>query len=161
MRAIITVAEGAGYTLGQDRESGLYAIHKLPHPQQPPAHEFAYADPDYLIEAKGRRRDGGRLLEKGRAVTTKHTPGPWVCYDSAAPDYPFTVGAGGEPGGFECETIALVKCVGYARLIAAAPDLLAALEYIVANSYGFAPRGVTWEPRDRALAAIAKAECRA
>ena len=65
---------------------------------------------------------------------SKHTPGPWSVNDI----YPHQVGAylQGKPGRFVCETInhAAGNCChteedrSNARLIAAAPELLAALE---------------------------------
>lgn len=61
---------------------------------------------------------------------TTHTPGPWKVYSSAAPNYPATVAF---MDGANEMTICDVTETGaqHARLIAAAPDLLAALKSVV------------------------------
>ena len=76
---------------------------------------------------------------------TRHTPGPWRIGDAG-----FTVFGPPKPGAL-AETIAPVKSRANARLIAAAPDLLAALQ--AALPIGGPHRW--WH--DDARAAIAKA----
>jgi len=58
-------------------------------------------------------------------MTSQHTPGPWRIGDAG-----FTVFGPPKPGALP-ETIAPVKNRANARLIAAAPDLLAALEALL------------------------------
>jgi hypothetical protein len=65
-------------------------------------------------------------------METKHTPGPWHLDDEAQPDYVFSR---------DMKMIATLRgegdelpLIANARLIAAAPDLLEALEHMVAVS---------------------------
>lgn len=58
-------------------------------------------------------------------MTTQHTPGPWRIGDAG-----FTVFGPPKPGALP-ETIAPVKNRANARLIAAAPDLLTAVEALL------------------------------
>jgi hypothetical protein len=58
-------------------------------------------------------------------MTTQHTPGPWRIGDAG-----FTVFGPPKPGALP-ETIAPVKNRANARLISAAPELLAALEALI------------------------------
>ena len=78
---------------------------------------------------------------------TRHTPGPWRIGDAG-----FTVFGPPKPGAL-AETIAPVKSRANARLIAAAPDLLAALEALAALPNKHRPEEM-WEA---ARAAIARA----
>ena len=73
---------------------------------------------------------------------SKHTPGPWSYQISRYEPEAFDII---EPG---IGALAIVKSEDYARLIAAAPDLLEALKELTLE------RGMT----DKARAAIAKAE---
>jgi hypothetical protein len=73
---------------------------------------------------------------------SKHTPGPWSHQISRYEPEAFDII---EPG---IGALAIVKSEDYARLIAAAPDLLEALKELTLE------RGMT----DKARAAIAKAE---
>lgn len=73
---------------------------------------------------------------------SKHTPGPWSYQISRYEPEAFNII---EPG---IGALAIVKSEDYARLIAAAPDLLEALKELTLE------RGMT----DKARAAIAKAE---
>ncbi|MCZ8104009.1 MAG: hypothetical protein O9972_39710 [Burkholderiales bacterium] len=54
----------------------------------------------------------------------------WRVLASAAPGYPFTIGEGGEPGGFEERTVALVAQAEDAHAMAAAPALADAIRRI-------------------------------
>lgn len=80
-------------------------------------------------------------------MTSQHTPGPWRIGDAG-----FTVFGPPKPSALP-ETIAPVKNRANARLIAAAPDLLAALEALAALPNKHRPEEM-WEA---ARAAIAKA----
>ena len=73
---------------------------------------------------------------------SKHTPGPWSYQISRYEPEAFDII---EPG---IGALAIVKSEDYARLIAAAPDLLEALKELTLE------RGMT----DKARAAIAKTE---
>lgn len=92
-------------------------------------------------------------------MTTKHTPGPW-----------YTMGAGVYTGSDNLAHIATAHFYGVpgdpmanARLIAAAPDLLAALQTLMRADYerntfpGFASAGNFVRATEAARAAIAKA----
>ena len=80
---------------------------------------------------------------------SKHTPGPWEKAEPFA-----TVRAPGRPCIADCGSRSDLDAQANARLIAAAPDLLAALEYIMA----WTPNDWNAETaRDMARAAIAKA----
>ena len=81
---------------------------------------------------------------------SKHTPGPWRVVEDRVPSS-LEVYAG-KTAIAECWRRADVETeIANARLIAAAPDLLEALEFVI--------RGVpdTWEGVQKARAAIAKA----
>ena len=81
---------------------------------------------------------------------SKHTPGPWRVVEDRVPSS-LEVYAG-KTAIAECWRRADVETeIANARLIAAAPDLLKALEFVI--------RGVpdTWEGVQQARAAIAKA----
>jgi hypothetical protein len=85
-------------------------------------------------------------------MTTKHTPGPWS--ERIRNDLDATIqGAGGEIVAF----VNLIHCDGFGndntRLIAAAPDLLAALKRLL--DPGFSGRH---SAEQQARAALAKAE---
>lgn len=100
-----------------------------------------------------------------------HTPGPWELQDPMGNEELWVVEQGRQPYNWRC--IATVTIVGgeigditptegsaNARLIAAAPDLLAALEEI-AEGDGCNCRvgpGCDWKCKDIAHAAIAKAK---
>ncbi|MCA3573115.1 MAG: hypothetical protein IOC86_04310 [Aestuariivirga sp.] len=91
-------------------------------------------------------------------MTSQHTPGPWSRNIKPATKYPIlfagrnthicTVSVSGLPP----ETVE-----ANLLLIRAAPDMLAALESLVAGNYG-QPRGVTVPALDIARAAIARAK---
>ncbi|MCE2892014.1 MAG: hypothetical protein LW848_12960 [Hyphomonadaceae bacterium] len=90
-------------------------------------------------------------------MTSQHTPGPWSRNIKPATKYP-TLFAGRNThictvsvSGLPPETVE-----ANLLLIRAAPDLLAALESLVAKNYG-QPQGVTVPALDIARAAIAKA----
>jgi hypothetical protein len=88
---------------------------------------------------------------------SKHTPGPWVVYDDSndGKTNRIEIAARGK-------TVARIyhsvpaEDLPNARLIAAAPELLAALKYIVNVCSAIDPQGE--EAHERANAAIAKAE---
>lgn len=87
-------------------------------------------------------------------MEVKHTPGPWVV----------TRGGQSEPFSIEASTrtVALVKSCrneadANARLIAAAPDLLAACEAMLAHRFCFATQKEAESGFAQARAAIAKA----
>lgn len=94
-----------------------------------------------------------------------HTPAPWIVKQDAASATYITsptrqiVAAGGL---WECENDPTLEEEANARLIAAAPDLLAALDYLLAQTidmdlkYGIELTEGETEAREMALAAIAK-----
>lgn len=101
-------------------------------------------------------------------MTTKHTPGPWSFEECGADPSVYKLmsedggvigfpvrGTGGKSQRKEFEA--------NARLIAAAPDLLEALDYLLAQTvdqdleYGIALTEGELEAREKALAAIANA----
>ena len=110
--------------------------------------------------------DNRSALQIRRDVIAQPTPGPWTFRRAIT----FT------DGGFDYGIDAIVKgkkryiaeafevvgngvkvdALANARLIAAAPELLAALDELVAKNYG-QPRGVTVPALDRARAALARA----
>ncbi len=91
----------------------------------------------------------------------KHTPGPWAVADlphsivvrtESPKKSKFGASRYAAIGGFDrSDPEQLAEAMANARLIAAAPDLLEALEFVI--------RGVpdTWEGAQKARAAIAKA----
>lgn len=90
-------------------------------------------------------------------MTSQHTPGPWSRNIKPATKYP-TLFAGRNThvcivsvSGLPPETVE-----ANLLLIRAAPDMLAALESLVAGNYG-QPQGVTVPALDIARAAIARA----
>jgi hypothetical protein len=96
----------------------------------------------------------------------KHTPGPWAT--DRDPDRRFLVYCNDATGslvartggnGFEYVNTSDAEQEANARLIAAAPDLLAALKALVAK-YGFGDTLPADHPLVGALATIAKAEGR-
>lgn len=97
-------------------------------------------------------------MASDKAVEARHTPGPWAidsrngsCY-VVAPDAATTVAEVKLPTDEQGDADA--------RLIAAAPDLLAALKAVVTPQAGGAFRNLTGENAMRALDAIQKAEGR-
>ena len=100
-------------------------------------------------------------------MSAKHTPGPWVartaptsaglCHIISAADWrgAFIYGDGIRPGVDDALPKAQ-ELAANARLIAAAPDLLAALRYMVEVCPAIDQVGE--EAHDQARAAIAKAE---
>lgn len=91
--------------------------------------------------------------ERSAIASARHTPGPW----NVGTTFPTMIWSGTD------ETAAISVCATRtkedARLIAAAPDMLAALKAIVIESGGKAiPNDSLTVCRKRALAAIAKAE---
>lgn len=90
----------------------------------------------------------------------KHTPGPWTVAPGRDKTHPHNV----ESRSPDCEGFDLARCVliDDARLIAAAPDLLAALQYAL-ERFECIPKdrdeyGIFKGAADMARAAIAKAE---
>ena len=59
-------------------------------------------------------------------MTLKHTPGPWECARSATPEWSYQATIYVDGGGFKRVAMAF-ESEANARLISAAPDLLAAL----------------------------------
>jgi hypothetical protein len=98
----------------------------------------------------------------------KHTPGPWTYVENIEACYAFGTNEGWEVGNAD-EQVGLAFVPGReanARLIAAAPDLLAALEALVAQALDYekvnnlAPnlgRTYCWDTVERAVKVIAKA----
>ena len=84
-------------------------------------------------------------------MSAKHTPGPWVTYLNTMDDV--VVRKMNEAGYEQC-VIARGANYKNARLIAAAPDLLAALQSVLANSLD--SQGLA-DAHKQARAAIAKA----
>jgi hypothetical protein len=82
----------------------------------------------------------------------QHTPGPWRTGDMFKTVF-------GPPNGMPSpETIATVRKAANARLIAAAPDMLEALQFIVDfNGSSRGPQALIEEFKFRARAAISKA----
>jgi len=96
-------------------------------------------------------------------MSAKHTPGPWTAEPSSLVKFsPFDVIAKCQPNGYICRTSG--NCEANASLIAAAPDLLAALRNLVAAEDKFmADSGMRWSDNvtdavNGAKAAISKAE---
>ena len=115
-----------------------------------------------------------RIMERDMS---KHTPGPWTCQKSPAPhdgQHDFAIHAAkakvlAEAFGRDCHGN-IINAEANAKLIAAAPELLEALEHLVDQSdkQNWAIRlGGSLHPFDvkgavqKARAAIAKAEGRA
>lgn len=89
-------------------------------------------------------------------MDTKHTPGPWSLKD----DISLVVGPSADPAGDPVATIEghPEEAFANARLIAAAPDLLAALRALVEYEDDAPPDGSRGaEVYNQARAAIAKA----
>ena len=106
-----------------------------------------------------------------KTETVKHTPGPWTCdeHDKLNPDRAFGIVAEWKDGDEIGTQVVAEVCIAEpgvaeadARLIAAAPDLLAALTALV-NAPGINADDLpeTDELLSAARAAIAKAEGRA
>ena len=97
-------------------------------------------------------------------VDVKHTPGPWKAEHSGTGDATVIACPGWTHKDGSNFSPTIVGRIGWedARLIAAAPDLLAALKHIEAlRVANFDPRDIAWEPAVREMhAAIAKAEGR-
>jgi hypothetical protein len=96
---------------------------------------------------------------------TTHTPGPWLCDRQtvyALNDEGQNRFVAGIQGGFTSITPRVRTEAGEldanARLIAAAPDLLAALKDCVGRFTEAFPAAEAYEPIQKALAAIASAE---
>ena len=87
---------------------------------------------------------------------TQHTQGPWSIDGTTAAKNLDVIGEGGRVAMLDCDDIDADTLAANARLIAAAPDLLAALQAIVTgNVYG---NPTQWNLAiDRGIAAIAKA----
>lgn len=102
---------------------------------------------------------------KQRDSTTPlgHTPGPWKIDRSFPRQLPFGISQQNEPHKGVLTSMAFCKkttdeAAANASLIAAAPDLLAALEWIASQErYTFAECTLAEEIIDRARAAIKKA----
>ena len=88
---------------------------------------------------------------------SKHTPGPWAYENYRGTVHVFIDNEGGTPS--ICKLVGNDKDAN-ARLIAAAPDLLEALEYYVEKVADLSRYGVMIETslREKAEAAIAKAK---
>ncbi len=99
-------------------------------------------------------------MTKASNTTKQHTPGPWGLCDDRK-DGVSVITSGGDDG----RSIAFIELVDVsepeleanARLIAAAPDLLAALEAMVAADEHGWPVNMGGSARDAANDAIAKA----
>lgn len=89
---------------------------------------------------------------------SEHTPGPWIVkervagFDILAPKSVYAVA--NDPGG----DFGVIEDLEDARLIAAAPDLLEALENLLETSTGQGTHEQWLEAMDQARAAIAKAK---
>lgn len=95
-------------------------------------------------------------------MNTKHTPGPWLTDEMMPGDqYRYVFAA---KGPIVCRVSAFAAGEANARLIAAAPELLAALKGVLASLEWHADRhgnvGMDAQRRLDAHAAIAKAEVR-
>jgi hypothetical protein len=96
-------------------------------------------------------------------MSAKHTPGPWSIYSITFKGYHQIAGA---QGGRLCQVLPFEdEYKANARLIAAAPDLLAALQVLFDEADSFSIDGVYFNEKcmghkglDMARAAIAKAE---
>lgn len=92
-------------------------------------------------------------------MSTKHTPGPWIAHEDAI----FQEKPHGEVSPLICDTINGRKFTGEerganARLIAAAPELLDALQSLLARVSSDIIANQCWHEEQRAArAAIAKA----
>jgi len=90
-------------------------------------------------------------------MTIKHTPGPWTAIDvEGNPSRSFTIDAGVHIGSLAVWPVAADEMQANARLIASAPDLLAALQSIVASADANCGDSLA-NAIDTARAAIAKA----
>jgi hypothetical protein len=91
-------------------------------------------------------------------MTTQHTPGPWMSKTYSTDTVRDAVGiyAGTLQVVPDIAGRSFEQCDANICLIAAAPDLLAALVELVANNMG-QPEGVKVPQLDKARAAIAKA----
>ena len=88
-------------------------------------------------------------------MNTKHTPGPWEAVDRLTVRSAYVMGDRNKAG-WEVARLPESALSGDSALIAAAPELLAALNDLLA--YGFS--GGADGTRARAAAAVAKAEGR-
>ena len=61
----------------------------------------------------------------------KHTPGPWKAVDKRPNSPGFSIFSGSQYIGFIGDSDSKTNCAGNAHLIAAAPELLEALEQII------------------------------
>ena len=85
----------------------------------------------------------------------KHTPGPWRAVDKRPNCAGFSIFSGSQYIGFIGDSDSKTNCAGNAHLIAAAPEMLEALER-AANSAGF--QYMTYETREIIDAALTKAK---
>lgn len=70
---------------------------------------------------------------------SKHTPGPWKKYDSAFPQF-FVTTDGKDICKVSSEDVSMLEAEANARLIAAAPDLIEALEKMVEYAHQYSGR---------------------
>jgi hypothetical protein len=116
------------------------------------------------------------MTDKAEEMSEKHTPGPWLCQaiDVEGPDYGVSIAAanlGGLVGAAlpwptEIDSGDMARVEANARLIAAAPELLEALEELSDRASNFSVSGVYFDEPcmtaeraalEKAYAAIAKA----
>lgn len=100
-------------------------------------------------------------------MQTKHTPGPWTIKKSTRTDHHIIAGrrwiATASNHDFHPTQEENERTIANARLISAAPDLLAALDKLLSATVdrtlaeGYEMDGVEYAARSAALAAIAKA----
>lgn len=89
-------------------------------------------------------------------MKTTHTPGPWDMMTAGGKQY--VVGNKGNHGVAQIHGVDETKIQANARLIAAAPELLAALEDLLAwANLSYSQNQQTIQVRDQARAAITKA----
>lgn len=92
-------------------------------------------------------------------MNTKHTPGPWLTDEMMPGDqYRYVFAA---KGPIVCRVSAFAAGEANARLIAAAPDLLAACKKAIAELDDYcADHSNVWDFYEKLRSAIAKAEVR-
>jgi hypothetical protein len=88
---------------------------------------------------------------------SKHTPGPWNAADKRPRSQGFSIFADGQYVAFVGDSDAVTPCEDNARLIAAAPDLLAVCQELEESVEYWSEYDVPLGIVDRIRAAIAKA----
>src|SRR5258708_6234675 len=103
------------------------------------------------------------MNSESRTASTAHTPGPWiVAHTNKAADGNYGIGFAvpciiASNGPTIAELLRSDRAAADAALIAAAPDMLAALQNLLVVSDAECIRGSSHEPIERAKAIIAKA----